>query len=206
MRMGWLLFSFLILLYYAINISQEAKIKRTEENAMKNFLSLAKERYSVRKYKDTPVETEKLNSILEAGRIAPSACNFQPWVFLVINDTEGMAALAKGCNPFGAPLAVIICADTTAAWVRKYDQENHGAVDATIATDHMMLCAQDLGLSTCWICWFDPAVIRAEFNIPAHLVPVNILPIGYADEEPQSPDRHDEKRKPLAEIVKYGGF
>jgi len=172
---------------------------------MKDFLTLAKERHSVRKYKDTPVETKKLNAILEAGRIAPSACNFQPWIFLVINTPDGMAKVAKGCNPFGAPLAVIICADTTAAWVRG-DYKNHGDIDATIATDHMMLCAQDLGLSTCWICAFNPNVIRADFNIPDHLVPVNILPIGYADAEPQSPERHIHARKSLENIVKYGTF
>ena len=173
---------------------------------MKDFLALVKERYSVRKYKTIPVETDKLNLILEAGRVAPSACNNQPWVFLVINDSEGMAKLKKACNPFAAPLAIVICADTSTAWVREYDGKNHGDVDAAIATDHMMLCAQDLGLSTCWICWFDPVVMRKEFNIPDHLVPVNVLPIGYADEEPQSPERHADKRKPLKDIVKYGSF
>jgi len=173
---------------------------------MKDFLSLAKERYSVRKYKNTPVEIEKLNAILEAGRVAPSACNLQPLVFLVIKNAEGIAKLTKGCNPFAAPLAVIICADTTTAWVRKYDNKNHGVVDAAIATDHMMLCAQDLGLSSCWVCWFNPEIIRTEFNIPEHIVPINILPIGYSDEEPQSPDRHEHSRKPLEKIVKYGMF
>jgi len=175
---------------------------------MKDFLTLAKERYSVRKYKDTPVETEKLKTILEAGRIAPSACNKQPWIFLVINNSDGIAKLTKGCNPFAAPLAVIICADTTAAWVR-HDNKNHGEIDATIATDHMMLCAQDLGLSTCWICAFNPEIIREEFNIPDHIVPVNILPIGYSgDEKPQPPDRHTDinTRKPLEIIVKYSNF
>ena len=173
---------------------------------MRDFLTLAKERYSVRKYKNIPVEAEKLSIILEAGRIAPSACNIQPWIFLVINDVDGITRLSKGCKPFDAPLAIIVCADSSKAWVRKYDNENHGAIDATIATDHMMLCAQDLGLSTCWICWFDPKIIREEFNIPEHIVPVNILLIGYADGEALSPNRHVDMRKALEDIVKYGSF
>ena len=173
---------------------------------MKDFLSLAKERCSIRKYTNAPVETEKLNAILEAGRVAPSACNNQPWVFLVINDSNGIAKLKKSCNPFAAPLVIIICVDTNKAWVREHDKKNHGMIDAAIATDHMMLCACDLGLSSCWICWFDPEIIRKEFNIPEHIVPVNVLPIGYADIELKSPERHSSDRKPLDTIIKYGSF
>ena len=79
-------------------------------------------------------------------------------------------------------------------------------VDSTIAADHIMMCAQNLGLSSCWITYFDPAIIRKDFNIPDNLVPVNILAIGYGDDKPQYPDRHERTRKPLSSIVKYTTF
>jgi nitroreductase len=81
--------------------------------------------------------------------------------------------------PHGAPLAIIVCADKNTAWVRPFDQANMIEVDSTIAADHIMLCAQDFGLSSCWITYFNPAIIRRDFNIPDNLVPVNILAIGY---------------------------
>jgi nitroreductase len=173
---------------------------------MKNFLELAKSRYSVRKYENKAVETEKLATILEAGRVAPTAANKQPCIFLVLNDEASIAKLCKACNPHGAPLAIVVCADRDTVWIRPFDKANMVDIDSTIAADHIMLCAQDLGLSTCWICWFDPVKLRTNFNIPEHIIPVNILPIGYADEELKSPDRHGQVRKPLDEIVKYGAF
>jgi nitroreductase len=171
-----------------------------------NFLELAKSRYSVRKYQNRAVETEKLTAILEAGRIAPTAANKQPCIFLVLNDREALEKLARACNPHGAPLAIVVCADKNTAWVRPFDQANMVEVDSTIAADHIMLCAQDLGLSSCWITYFNPAVIRKDFNIPDNLVPVNILAIGYSDDQPQSSERHTQTRKPLNSIVKYASF
>jgi len=172
----------------------------------KSFLDLAKSRYSVRKYENRAVETEKLTAILEAGRIAPTAANKQPCIFLVLNNGESIEKLRKACNPHGAPLAIIVCADKKSVWIRPFDKANMTEVDSSIAADHMMLCAQDLGLSSCWITYFDPAIVRKEFNIPDNLVPVNILAIGYGADEPQSPDRHTQTRKPLDSIVRYSSF
>ena len=172
----------------------------------KNFLDLAKSRYSVRKYEDKAVETEKLTAILEAGRIAPTAANKQPCIFLVLNDKASIAKLCKACNPHGAPLAIVVCADKDVVWIRPFDKANMIEVDSTIAADHIMMCAQDLGLSSCWITYFDPVVVRQEFNIPDNLVPVNILAIGYGADNPQSADRHLQTRKPLDAIVKYLSF
>jgi nitroreductase len=172
----------------------------------KSFLDLAKSRYSVRKYENRTVEAEKLTAILEAGRIAPTAANKQPCIFLVLNNEESIEKLCKACSPHGAPLAIVVCAEKTTAWVRPFDKANMGEIDSTIAADHMMMCAQDLGLSSCWITYFDPKIARKEFNIPDNIVPVNILAIGYSADEPQSPDRHDETRKPLDSIVKYSTF
>jgi nitroreductase len=171
-----------------------------------SFLELAKSRYSVRKYENKPVEPEKLNAILEAGRVAPTAANRQPCIFLVLNEKEALAKLSNACKPHGAPLAIVVCADKNTVWVRSFDKANMIDIDSTIATDHIMLCAQDLGLSSCWITYFDPVIIRREFNIPDHLVPVNILTVGYGADTPKSPDRHSTTRKPLDTMVKYLSF
>jgi nitroreductase len=172
----------------------------------KSFLDLAKSRFSVRKYENREVEAEKLTAILEAGRIAPTAANKQPCIFLVLNDEESIKKLCKACNPHGAPLAIVVCTEKTTAWVRPFDKANMSEIDTTIAADHMMMCAQDLGLSSCWITYFDPKIVRKEFNIPDNVVPINILAIGYGADEPQSPDRFSETRKPLDTMVKYSTF
>jgi len=172
----------------------------------KSFLDLAKSRYSVRKYENRAVEAEKLSAILEAGRIAPTAANQQPCIFLVLNNEDAIEKLYKACNPHGAPLAIVVCADKKSVWIRPFDKASMADIDSSIAADHMMLCAQDLGLSSCWITYFDPSIVRKEFKIPDNLIPVNILSIGYGADEPQSPDRFAQTRKPLDSIVKYSSF
>lgn len=171
-----------------------------------DFLTLAKERSSVRKYEPKPIEDEKLSAILEAGRVAPTAANKQPCVFLILKSDNALAKLSRACTPHGAPLAIVVLADRNIAWVRPFDGESMVQVDSTIAADHIIMCAQDLGLSSCWITYFDPAVLRKEFNIPENLIPVNILTIGYSAETPQSPERHSKTRKPLDTMIKYETF
>lgn len=166
-----------------------------------DFLALAKKRYACRKYLDRKVEPEKLQQILEAGRVAPTGANRQPQRLVVIQSKEGMERLARCTRDFGAPLAIIVCADTDEVWTRKYDGKKIGDIDASIVTDHMMLCAASLGLDTLWMCMFKPETVREEFHLPEHVEPVNILLIGYGDGEPASPDRHDTQRKPLSETV-----
>jgi len=171
-----------------------------------NFLSSAKKRYSVRNYNSKRVEQEKLNLILEAGRVAPTAANYQPQRILVIQSEEGLAKIAKATNIFHAPLALIVCGDKEKTWVRSYDSKNVVDIDASIVTDHMLHEATELGLGSLWVCRFYPELLRKEFNIPENYEIVNILVIGYTDEEPQSPDRHSVSRKPLTETVFYETF
>ena len=171
-----------------------------------DFLSLAKKRYACRSYKKQAVEQEKLDLILEAGRVAPTGANRQPQRLVVVRSQEGMERLARCTRDFGAPVAIIVCADTTQAWTRKYDGKQVGDIDASIVTDHMMLCAASLGLDTLWICMFKPEAVREEFHLPDNVVPVNILLIGYGAGEPASPDRHDKLRKPLSETVFMESF
>ena len=164
-------------------------------------LALANRRYACRQYSDRKVEPEKLERILEAGRVAPTGANRQPQRLVVVQSEEGMERLARCTRDFGAPLAIIVCADTDEGWTRKYDGKKIGDIDASIVTDHMMLCAASLGLDTLWICMFKPEAVRAEFRLPDHVEPVNILLIGYGSGEPSSPERHDTLRKALSATV-----
>ena len=166
-----------------------------------DFLSLAKKRYACRKYTAQKVEQAKLDTILEAGRVAPTGANRQPQRLIVVRSEEGMARLARCTRDFGAPCAIIVCTDTGQAWERKYDGKVIGDIDASIVTDHMMLCAASLGLDTLWICMFKPEAVRAEFNLPEHVEPVNILLVGYGAGIPADPGRHELLRKPLSETV-----
>ena len=168
-----------------------------------DFIEIAKKRYSVRSYKDKKVEEEKLQKILEAARVAPTAANLQPVRLIAVQGREGLAKTGKGANPYGATLAVIVCADHGKAWVRPFDKKQTTDIDASILTDHMMLQATELGLGSVWICYFKPDVIRKEFGLPDDLEPVNILAVGYSDEEAADPERHAQTRIPMEELVSY---
>jgi len=168
-----------------------------------NFLELAKQRYSVRKYTPQKIEETKLNSILTAGQVAPTGGNKQPQKLIVVQSDNGLSKIAKAANIFNAPLAIIVCTDASMAWVRPYDGKNLADIDATIVTDHMMLEATHLGLGTVWVDYFEPEIIKSEFDIPENLEALHILVIGYSDSEPLSPNRHDETRKPLSETVVF---
>lgn len=166
-----------------------------------NFLDLAKQRYSVRKYKDIPVEDEKLQKILEAAHVAPTAANKQPVRLIVVREKEGLEKVGRAARFYGAPLVIIVCSDSSKAWKCPYDGKITTDIDASILTDHMMLEATDLGLGSLWICWFKKEVIREEFNLPDNLEPVNILAVGYADTEPAQPNRHDTQRISVEELT-----
>lgn len=167
------------------------------------FIELARRRHSVRKYKDINVEPEKIDMILEAGRVAPTAANRQPIRIYAVQSKEGLNIVSAAANPFGAPLVFVICGDKNTAWKRSYDGMIATDIDATIVTDHMMLEATDLGLGSVWICKFDPVVLKKGFGMPEGLEPVNILAVGYSDDVVKSPDRHDIQRKSKDELVTF---
>ncbi|MDD3340003.1 MAG: nitroreductase family protein [Lachnospiraceae bacterium] len=168
-----------------------------------NFLNIAKSRYSVRNYNGKKVEEDKLNKILEAAHVAPTAANLQPVHLIVVQEEPGLAKINKAANIYKAPLAIIVCSDHSKAWTRPFDNKQTADIDASIITDHMMLAAFELGLGTVWVCYFKPDVIKNEFDLPDDLEPVNILVIGYSDDEPASPERHAIQRIPLSELVSY---
>jgi nitroreductase len=171
-----------------------------------HFIELAKARYSCRNYDARPVEQEKLDLILEAGRVAPSAANRQPWHFYVIQKQEDLERFYGVYHREWfrtAPCVILICADHNQAWKRKEDGKDHGDVDVSICTDHMTLQATELGLATCWICNFYVGKTRELMKLPEYLEPVAILPLGYPLDS-TDPERHAEKRKPISDIVTYG--
>lgn len=168
-----------------------------------NFITMAKQRCSMRSYQDRAVEPELLAQILEAAHVAPTAANLQPVRLLVVQTPEGRERLSRCADIYGAPLAVIVCADHRKNWTRPFDGKQTGDIDASILTDHMMLQATELGLGSVWICYFDPKKVQEAFHLPPEVEPVNILAMGYAGAEPASPERHKEQRLPLASIVAY---
>src|SRR5690554_1186148 len=166
-----------------------------------SFLELTKKRYSVRKYKDQPVEREKLLQVLEAARNAPSACNLQPWHFIVLTDEEIKNKVTETYPRDWfrkAPVVIAACGDHSASWKRA-DGKDHCDVDLGIAIEHMALAAADLGLGTCWVCAFDAERCHKILELPENLEVIALLPLGYPDDE-KIPDK---KRKSLEEIVTW---
>lgn len=168
-----------------------------------DFINIAKQRQSVRRYKNQKVEPEKLNQILEVAHVAPTAANLQPVHLIAVQSEEGLVKISKAAGIYNAPLAIIVCADHNKAWIRPFDQKQSGDIDASILTDHMMLQATELGLGTVWVCYFKPDVLREEFNFPDNLEPVNILVIGYSDDDPADTNRFDAQRIPMSQLVSY---
>lgn len=168
-----------------------------------DFITIAKKRCSIRSYTDQKVEPEKLEKILEAAHVAPTAANLQPVHLIAVQSAEGLAKIGKAANIYGAPLAIIVCADHNKAWVRPFDQKQTGDIDTSILTDHMMLQATELGLGSVWVCYFKPDILCREFGLPTNLEPVNILAVGYARENFADPERHSQTRIPVNELVSY---
>lgn len=176
------------------------------EQGITNFLELAKERYSVRKFSDKKVESDKIELILEAARLAPTACNFQPQRILVIDDKDGLKKL-KNCTPyhFDAPLIFLVCYDKSVSWKRKYDNKDAGDIDASIVTTHMMLEIANLGLGSTWVGSFDPEILNTTFELPDNFVPVALLPTGYPAEDAEPYSGH-YKRLNKDQTVFYNSF
>ncbi len=164
------------------------------------FYDVIRSRRSIRAYRSVPVEQEKLERVLEAARLAPSAANRQPLLFYVIRDEETRAALLEAYSQqwfVDAPVILCACHRPGEAW-RRTDLKSYADVDLAIAMDHLILAATAEGLGTCWIGAFKPEPVRRILGIPEELEPVAMTPLGYPDEEPAA-----RSRKDLNEIVEY---
>jgi nitroreductase len=164
------------------------------------FSELIKSRYSVRDYKPDPVEDEKLQQVLEAARMAPTAANLQPFQFIVIHPQGRQAELQRIYQRAWftqAPLILCACAIPAEGWVR-VDGKVYTDVDVAIVMDHLILSATELGLGTCWIADFDPAAARKVLGLPEGVEPIAFTPLGYPAGQPPA-----KARKPLSALVRY---
>jgi nitroreductase len=170
---------------------------------MSFFMELAKKRYSVRSYQNKEVEEPILLKVLEAGILAPSACNNQPLAFIVARKEETRKALLAAYErPWlsQAPVILALCCNVSQSW-RRSDGKNFGDVDAAIAMDHITLAAAEAGLGTCWIGNFKTEEVRRVLKLPQNVEPVVLTPLGYPASQPPV-----KKRKTLGEIVHWEYF
>lgn len=164
------------------------------------FLELAEKRYSVRAYKPDPVEEDKLNQVLEAARLAPTAANLQPFQLIVIHTAGREAELKRIYNRdwfVQAPLVICACGVPAQGWVRR-DGKDYTYVDVAIVMDHLILAATNLGLGTCWIAAFNSTAAREVLGLPDDVEPIAFTPLGYPADQPKP-----KERKPLSELVRY---
>lgn len=175
-----------------------------------SFNDLVNARYSCRNYnRNKVVERVLLVKIIEMARLAPSACNRQPWTFIIVDDQ--CEASCRKCvidsynRPWAetAPAFIIACGDHSQAWVRPADSKDHTDVDLSIAIEHICLAATDAGLGTCWVCNFDAEILSQGLNIPQNYEPIAIIPIGYPADDTTIPTKN---RKEIEDIIKWGRF
>ncbi len=178
-------------------------------NKIRPFQELVRNRRSIRKYLEKPVERDKVLSCLEAARMAPSADHVQPWRFLVIDDPEvknnlsdeafsGIYSSSKFAGK--APVIIVMLAklDIVANRIGKQIQGIHFYfIDMGIAGEHIVLQAEELGLGTCWIGWFSPKKTRKLLNIPRKYKIVSLMSMGYYEKRPSK----EKRRKTIDEIV-----
>lgn len=196
--------------------------KPREEVWVSTFTNLMVCRHTVRNYAQTPVESEKLSAVLEAGRWAPTAVNAQPQRIVVLDAPETLekvrqfctfgwqkryVELAKECDTqahqsmvfyYGAPVVLLICYDRDACWKHPESGESSGATDATIVATHMMLEATAQGLGSAWISYFDRDKARELLGIPVEWEICSMLYLGYPAED-EVPSKLSGTRKPLGE-------
>ena len=161
------------------------------------FQELAHERYSVRSFQDRPIEEEHLNLILEAGRVAPTACNFQPQKIYVAKSAEARAKLASVCRcTFGAPVILVVCYDRERDWKNKLlPGYESGETDAAIVCPHMMLEAFELGIGSCWVGYFNPKTVAETLGLPENVTVSALLPMGYPAADAPPLPLHEQVRE-----------
>lgn len=171
----------------------------------KNFLSLVEKRKSIRSYKSIDVEKEKLDYILEAFRLAPSAKNLQPWKLVVVTDKAVMQELVPVCRNQAfiaeAPVIIAVCVKEEEAYATMGGYLNSSPVDVGISFEHLMLAATEQGLGSCWIGAFNEKAVGEVIGVPENVRVVALTPIGYPDDQGR-----ERKRKSIEEIVSYNKY
>jgi nitroreductase len=165
------------------------------------FSELIEKRYSVRAYRPDPVEEDKLQRVLEAACLAPTAANKQPFELIVIHTAGREAELSRIYKPgwfVQAPLIICACGIPSRGWVRRDDGKNYTDVDVAIVMDHLILAATNAGLGTCWIAAFDPQAAREVLGLPDDVEPIIFTPLGYPADQPGP-----KRRRELSKLVRY---
>ena len=168
-----------------------------------DFMQLAAARYSVRKFTEQPLEEEKLQTILEAGRLAPTARNFQPQKVYVLRSPEAIEKAEKltSCM-YGATTALLVCCDMDRVWKNPLRPGySTWEVDPSIITTHMMLAAWELGVGSVWVGHFNDAEVVEAFGLPENIRPVAFLPLGYAAIGPK--EQQHSVFRPAEETIEY---
>ena len=164
-----------------------------------DFEDVIKNRFACREFLEKEVEQDKIEKILSAANMAPTAKNIQPFKIYVIKSKEGIDKIDKAspCR-YGAPLVFLICGDKDTCFVKG----GHACyeMDSTIVLTHMMLEATNIGLANIWVEMFDENILREELAIPDNLIPVALLPTGYSN---LSTSVNHNKRKNIDEIIEY---
>jgi nitroreductase len=168
------------------------------------FFQVVRDRRSIRKYLDTTVPRETIEQLLDAAHLAPSWKNMQCWRFLVLTDPlkrEKLLGAFPDDNPgkkaiATAPVVIVVCADPAESGIENGIE--YFIADTAIAFDHLCLAAKALGLGTCWMGWYDEAIIKKELNIPGNIRIIGLTPLGYPDQEPKP-----RPRKELVEIAYF---
>lgn len=165
------------------------------------YFELIAARYSVRAYRPDLVEDEKLQAVLNAARLAPTAANRQPIQLIVMHTAgreEEIGKIYRRPWFVQAPIVIAVCAISSQAWVRESDRFNARLIDAAIVVDHLILAATSLGLGTCWVAAFNVEAARSVLRLPDEVEPIIFTPLGYPADEPGP-----KIRKPLTELVRY---
>lgn len=167
------------------------------------FKEVVKNRFSCKKYSDRRVEPEKLEAILEAGRLAPTAKNLQEQHVYVVQTDEMLAKIdsATPCR-YGAPTVLAVAYDKDNVFTYPGGKRDSGAEDAAIVATHMILAAADEGVDSCWINYFDPEKMEKALGLPENEEILMLMDLGYAAEGAGPLPNHGS-RKPLSETVSY---
>ena len=167
------------------------------------FKEVLKARYSCKKYSDRQVEKEKLEAILNAGRLAPTAKNLQEQHIYVVQSPEVLAKVdsVTPCR-YGAPTVLVVAFDSTNVFTYPGGKRDSGVEDATIVATHMILAAADEGVDSCWVNFLDPEKMAEVLGLPENEEILMIMDLGYAAEG-AGPLPNHENRKELSETVSY---
>ena len=168
-----------------------------------DFKEVVKNRYSCKKYSDRQVEAEKLDAILAAGRLAPTAKNLQEQHIYVVQSAEGLAKIdaVTPCR-YGAPTVLVVAFDKNNVFTYPGGKRDSGVEDATIVATHMILAAADEGVDSCWVNFFDPEKLEAALGLPENEEILRVMDLGYAAEG-AGPLANHNSRKALSKTVSY---